>query len=357
MTALKCLYIQALDAGNASDLRGLNAAILGGRNFENIAPGSGPIGRGHGVLSADAMLVTAAPTPDNTVQVAPGVAAVRGTQSNSQGSYVCSLDATATVTIAAKHASLTRTDLIVAQVKDAAFAAFTGDVWEVVVVQGTAGSGTPAAPEDGLVLAEVSVAPGSGATVITSTAITDLRPHARATGGITPVSVKSVFPNPQNYDFIWEISTSALLMYLNGIWLTIGRNLDANWTTYTPTFTNVSLGSGGTRYGRWQRFGRTVIGICGFTLGTGGNVTAGIIPSLPTPCYNPGTQFVYLGAGRGFDASSAVFWSCTGQISPSFDPNIMFNFATAGQVEWNALTPFDWAVGDQFRTFFNYEAA
>lgn len=358
MTARKCLFIDA-ESYSAVDLRTATAATLGGRLYENVVAGTGAIGRGHGVLSAGAMAVTPSPTPDNRVHVAPGFAAVRGTQANTQGSYLCPLDAEFTLTVPAKHATLTTNHYVAAQVRDSEYAAHSGDNWEPVIVPGVAGAGNPAVPEDCLVLARLTIPGGTGSTVVTGTHITDLRPHARATGGITPVGTRGDFPAPQDYDVIWEVSTSQLLIRLNSVWVTIGRNLDANWVTYTPNFHNVTLGNGGTRYGRYARFGRTVIGVCGFALSATGEVQENITASLPVPAYNPGSNVRYLAAGRAFIGTS--FYSCTAEINPSFDPLRMFNFATAGQPAWGTTTPANWAdvpgTRGELRVFFNYEAA
>lgn len=363
MTAQTAGFIQA-SSYSAVDLRRYTAAAIGGRSFEALSPATGPIGRGHGVLSADAMEVTATPTPDNEVHVAPGIAAVRGTQADNQGSYLCPLDAEFDITIPAKHASITTNHYVVAQVKDAAYAAHTGDVWTPELVDGSGvRPANPTVPEDCLVLARITVPGGTSpaSTIVTGSNITDLRPHARATGGIHPIDVKTNFPNPQNYDVIWEISTSQLLIRLAGVWVTIGRNLDANWTTYTPTFGGVSLGNGSV-YGRYQRLGRTVIGVCGFDLGTTGNMPAGgggLNASLPVTCYNPGSTVRYMGAGRAFIGTA--FYSCTAEINPSVNPNIIQQFATAGLAEWNETNPANWgtpgAGNGQLRVMFLYEAA
>jgi hypothetical protein len=177
-----------------------------------------------------------------------------------------------------------------------------------------------------------------------------------------PVNVRGDLVNPQSYEVIWETSTSQLLIRIGSSWVTVGRNLDANWQTYTPTFGGV-IGTH-TRYGRYQRYGRTILGVAGFELtAPTGNVDAGINCSLPVPCYNPGSTIRYMAAGRAFIAGN--FYSCTAEINPAFNPNLITHFATAGTTEWGNPTtnPANWGliVGgfntSQLRIFFNYEAA
>lgn len=362
MTALSPLFNQALGLDTAAALRALNSAYFGGRAYEAIAPGAGAIGRGHGVLSPGAMRVTAQPTPNNTINISSGFAAIRGSTSNSQGSYICPLETSDTLTVAAKHATLTRVDWVVAKILDAAFAGVENE-WELQMVAGTPGSGAPAVPEDCLVLAQVTIAPGGdGITVISGSSIQDLRVQTTVTGGITPVSSTAAFPNPKDNDVIWDISTSSLLMYASGVWLTIGRDLDANWITYAPNLTGmVTLGTGGSSYGRYARFGKTVVGICGFELGTGGviNVSLPLAIGLPSTAANPGgTNLRYMAFCRAFlgtNGLTATFWSATGLIVPN--TNTVGFFATAGTVPWiGPSTPANWHAGvAHMRVLFNYE--
>jgi hypothetical protein len=360
LTATKGAFFQA-QTYSAVDIRRVTSAVIGGRAFESLSPAVGPIGRGHGVLSGDAMLVTPTGSPDNQVHVAAGMCAVRGTQADSQGSYLCTLDATFDLTVPPKHSSLTTNHYVVAQVKDNEYAAFTGNLWVPEIVAGTPGAGNPAVPEDCLVLAGLTIPGGTGSTLVTSTNITDLRPHARATGGIMPVNARADLVNPQSYEVIWETSTSQLLIRIGSSWVTIGRNLDANWQTYTPTFGGV-IGPYN-RYGRYQRYGRTILGVAGFELINPANVNAGINCSLPVPCYNPGATIRYMAAGRAFIGTQ--FFSCTAEINPSFNPNLITHFATAGLPEWGnpSDNPANWGLTgtgfntSQLRIFFNYEAA
>jgi hypothetical protein len=137
------------------------------------------------------------------------------------------------------------------------------------------------------------------------------------------------------------------------------------WTDYTPTFQNVTLGTGGIVYGRYSRMGKTVVGVAGFRLGTSGNVTGQINMSLPSSADFSGTNFVghaeWLGAARGSDVSASQRWAAVGRITDG-DAGNLVQFATAGVGGWDANTPFDWgnpsaATGDLLAAFFMYEEA
>jgi hypothetical protein len=136
---------------------------------------------------------------------------------------------------------------------------------------------------------------------------------------------------------------------------------EASWQTDTP----ITVGANGFQYGWYVDLFGFILGITGFKLGTGGNVTGtgGLNATLPTalhPIFAQGgiAPVPWIGAGRSRDADAnagaGAFHSCTGQIGDPFGNNILFNLATAGQIFWDSLTPFNWAVNDECQTLFVY---
>ena len=364
MTARKAIWIHGASGTpnyNAEEDRMLLAGIFGGRNFESISPGIGAIGTGHGVLSFSSMAVTANGTPNNQVFVAPGNCAIRGTQENDQGVYLCGNDGTVSLTVSAAHASLDRKDLVVARVKDNAYPALTGDVWELAIITGTP-AGSPADPtvtEDTLVLARLLVrdATEAGGTIIRSQDITDLRPHARTTGGITPVSTLSAWPNPQAFDVVWAIDTSTLHMAKpGGGWFRLGIDFDATWVSYTPTLDNTTLGNG-TKWGRYLKLGRTVVVEAGFQYGSTSVLAGNIGISLPFTSVFPSGQLEWAFGARAFQVPEGVYFGGLG-ISHVPNPSKVHLFATAGQTPWTAGgPPFAWNSGDGMTMFGVFETA
>lgn len=361
MAERPCLYLQgsgSVPTNDGTDDRTLLAAILGGDPFGSLVPGIGAIGRGHGVLSGSALQVTENVTPDSNVRVGPGVASVRGTAGGQYGAYVCSLDATETLAIAAKSGTSgqDRKDLVVAQVKDNEFGV-AGDAWTTAVVQGTTGSSPsdPTVPASSLVLARVNVLGGSGSTVITDADIDDLRPQARCVGGITPVAQASDFPNPQDFDVVWDESDASLKIRNNGVWRTVSINYDGEWIQFTPNWNgSVSIGNG-VQYGRVWKMGRMVTGVAGFTRGSTSTQSGQIQMVPPYPIHVPNRNFArYLLGTRGYDSSGSGVWSAVGEINPQ--TQLFEHFTTAGLPIWDPTNPFTWSENDSFHILFNYES-
>lgn len=69
--------------------------------------------------------------------------------------------------------------------------------------------------------------------------------------------------------------------------------IQAAWTAYTPTATNFTVGNG-TLLGRWQRLGKTAVGIrINFTAGSTSSYTASQAQvSLPAAAHATGAQFM-----------------------------------------------------------------
>jgi hypothetical protein len=123
-------------------------------------------------------------TPDAStlsVDVAPGVCFVNGTDQTRQGVYACRNTASVNVPLAARPASgLVRTDLVYAQVIDTSTGITGTDGWNIAAATGVpAGSNpvTPNLPNSALALARVNVTATGGTTFVAGD-ITDLRVRA-----------------------------------------------------------------------------------------------------------------------------------------------------------------------------------
>jgi hypothetical protein len=127
-----------------------------------------------GIVGLSSLAVTAQASPNMTVNVASGWAAIVGGNTATQGTYLAYNDATTILTVTSADPSLPRIDRVVATVSDAAY---SGSANQVVfaVLAGTpnASPSAPAVPTNSISLATISIAAAS--TTIAQTAITDTR--------------------------------------------------------------------------------------------------------------------------------------------------------------------------------------
>lgn len=133
----------------------------------------------------NALQVTQAGSPNMTVLVKSGVAAIPGSEGSKQGIYSVLNDADVTVTITTAHVSLGRIDSIVFKVQDTAYSGAVNSS-SIVAVAGTP-SGSPAAPTlpaNCIELARVTV--GAGVVSIVNGNIADRRYYLAGAGGVIP---------------------------------------------------------------------------------------------------------------------------------------------------------------------------
>lgn len=180
---------------------------------------------------------------DMNVKVAAGQAAVPGTENTFQGTYCVANDANVTLAIAASHATLNRIDIVVLQILDQ-FYSGGSSLAQLAVVTGTpAGSPVaPAAPNNSITLAQVSVAAAS--TAVVNANITDTRPVLSALGGVIAVKSTTAPANPvAGETVIWESDTGAVRIWDGTNWRqlnTIATQVDNANTDTTSSTTYVA---------------------------------------------------------------------------------------------------------------------
>lgn len=130
--------------------------------------------------------VTASSPPAMTVSISAGMAFVQGGIGPVQGVYTVVNDSTYQVAVSTANLNNPRIDLVVLEVLDQAYAG-TSNLAQVRVLAGTP-SATPVAPTPTgsfITLAQILVP--AGATTVTNSNITDIRPFATALGAPLPV--------------------------------------------------------------------------------------------------------------------------------------------------------------------------
>ena len=125
------------------------------------------------------------------------------------------------------------------------------------------------------------------------------------------------------------------------------------WTSYTPTYANLSLGNGTVDAG-YYRIGRKVVYRGAITFGSTTSVTGAIQVSLPVAAK---ASTWSLGTAVGED-NSASFARTVGaaEINPAIFATGV-HFASSGNADWTATVPFTWATSDILRWTITYEAS
>lgn len=129
------------------------------------------------------------------------------------------------------------------------------------------------------------------------------------------------------------------------------------WTSYTPTLSNVTLGTGGTVVGAYVQAGKLVLGRVIITLGTGGSFTGAAMFTLPvSPLIT--TDLMPLGTVMMLDTSASVSFDAVCRwATATSNVAIQYHLGTVAASIVNATTPWTWAVGDKLFAQFAYEAA
>lgn len=128
------------------------------------------------------------------------------------------------------------------------------------------------------------------------------------------------------------------------------------WISYTPTWTNISLGNGSVG-GSYLRIGNTVIGKVSLTLGSTTTFTGAYLQvSLPT---NANANYESNGNVIMFDVGTAVYNGLT-WLTEATKINVlaMNSSGTYSKTQDISSTiPFTWTTGDIVTALFTYEAA
>ncbi len=127
-----------------------------------------------GVMNIADLVVTANGTPNMSVNVASGWAAIVGNFTTNMGTYQCYNDGLTNVLIAPANPSNPRIDVVCMTVSDSYYSGSLNQVaFNVVTGVPSVTPAVPATPVNSIALARVAV--GAGAVSITSGNITDVR--------------------------------------------------------------------------------------------------------------------------------------------------------------------------------------
>lgn len=143
-----------------------------------------------GVMKSTDLVVSQNGTPNMSVNVASGWAAIIGDYTTNMGAYQCYNDAVQNLTITTASGSNPRIDRIVMTVSDSYYTGALNQVAFQVLAGTPAASPTaPAIPTNSISLATIAV--GTGATTILTGNITDTRPIATTSITVDLASVET----------------------------------------------------------------------------------------------------------------------------------------------------------------------
>ena len=141
--------------------------------------------------------------------------------------------------------------------------------------------------------------------------------------------------------------------------VTIGGNpINGTWSTYTPTYTNFTLGNGTVDVARYSQVGKIVCLALQITMGTTSSVTGLIRISLPVTAASTATNTLQGGCQLN-DSGSAIYsgvsaLSSTTQVA-LYTLNSSATYLTRANT--SATVPHTWASTDVFSALIFYEAA
>lgn len=139
-------------------------------------------------------------------------------------------------------------------------------------------------------------------------------------------------------------------------WVDISPTI-GSWTTYNPSWTNVTVGSGTVDF-KYVQIGKfvTVKGI--LTFGADTSFSGDPKFSLPVTSVAVNTRFP-VGTAAFYDSNTEVYYGPTLLLNTTTAGTRRFTVSNNNVVTQNvsSTTPMTWAVGDQFMVQFVYEAA
>lgn len=236
------IAVQARVDHDASDFRSAMAAGMMGQGVGlTPIPKSGIIPGWGKELS-----VAQRAAPGMGVLVGSGEAELAAPITGHGGWYLVN-DADLDVPVTASHATLARTDLIIARVGDAQYYTGGDGIASIKVITGTAGGGVPAVPvADGawIKLAQIAVAAAStqvlNAAITLNTNVT--RPYTVAAGGILPVATAAIRTalTPWAGLQVFQMDTKQAWVYDGSIWTYPG--LETVQTAFRNVIRNGDMG-------------------------------------------------------------------------------------------------------------------
>ena len=132
--------------------------------------------------------------------------------------------------------------------------------------------------------------------------------------------------------------------------------LGGTYSTYTPTFTNFTLGNGTINSARYAQVGKTVFCNVSVTLGSTSSVTSTIIISLPVTSVNTTSLYWFPASiSRSGTYHLGLVYAQTASTMSLHVQNTASTYSTRNAT--SSTVPFTWASGDSFAFVMTYQVA
>jgi hypothetical protein len=287
-----------------------------------------------GIIGSSSLAVAQNGTPNMSVNIAAGWAAILGTSTSTQGVYVAYNDATANAAIATAPSVNSRIDLVCLTVSDAYYSGTLNQV-AVNVVTGTAAASptVPATPANSIALAQIAV--GTNVTSIVTANITDLRVNTTTNLPVVTLTGTQTLTNKTlTTPIISSISNTGLLTLPTSTDTIVGRATTDTLTnkTLTAPIVTVSVNAQtGTTYTTVLSDNTSII-----TLSNAASISV-TIPPNSSVAYAVGTQLNFAQYGTGqvtISGGSGVTIVSTGGTAAS--PKLRAQYASASAIQTSA---------------------
>lgn len=165
----------------------------------------------------------------------------------------------------------------------------------------------------------------------------------------------SAIPTPTEGMFTVTLDNDQI-DYFNGTAFVPALPIGA-YTTYTPTFTNFSLGNGAITLAKFSQIGKTVYVRLLVTLGSTSTVSGRIGFSLPVTATNDNIDKAINNAGLLAGAVSAIGFVALGSTTRADLYAILASGTFTVATNISSTIPGTWAAASTFSSTFTYEAA
>lgn len=160
---------------------------------------------------------------------------------------------------------------------------------------------------------------------------------------------------PQSTDYVKD-GASAIETLGDAIDASVGTGLLA-WTSYTPTFTNFTLGNGTITLAKYAKLGKIVTVKLLVTLGSTSSVAGRIGISLPVTATSDNTDRAVSPAGLIAGGVSATGFAALGATTRVDLYALLASGTYVTNTNISSTVPGTWTTGNTFSTVFTYEAA